>query len=89
MGRTIDPEPPGACDACGRACCTLDQVGIRCYHCRAGVFMSRRWWIFSRDQDSRWVATPREDIDPVELEAERARMGYTDPSVSQMSVHTE
>lgn len=51
--------------------------------------MSRRWWIFSRDQDSRWVATPREDIDPVELEAERARMGYTDPSVSQINVHTE
>jgi len=66
--------PPGACDACGRVCITLDQVGVRCYHCHAGVFMARAWWTFWRVED-RWIGTPREDIDLAELEVERARMG--------------
>jgi hypothetical protein len=74
MGRKIEPEPAGACDACARTCCTLDQVGIPCYYCHAGVFMGRQWWRFARDGMGRWLATPREDIDPGELEAERARI---------------
>lgn len=74
MGRTIDPEPAGACDACGRACCSLDQVGIPCFHCHAGVFMGRRWWTFARGRGGQWLATPRDDIDPAELGVERARM---------------
>jgi hypothetical protein len=36
--------------------------------------MGRRWWTFARGGDGRWLATPREDIDPAELAAERARM---------------
>jgi hypothetical protein len=66
--------PPGVCDACGRGCCSLDQVGGECYHCHAGVFMGRRWWVYTRGLDGAWIATPRDDIDPAELEAERARM---------------
>lgn len=68
--------PPGACDACGRCCCTLDQVGIPCYHCHAGVFMDRRWWTFTQDRFGTWLATPREDIDVAALAAERARITH-------------
>ncbi len=35
---------PGFCNVCWRPCITLDQVGIRCYHCRQGVFVHRRYW---------------------------------------------
>jgi len=73
MGRKIDPEPCGACDACGRCCHVLIEVGIPCYHCHAGIFMGARWWTFWRVGD-RWIGTPREDIDIAELDAERARM---------------
>lgn len=73
MGREIDPEPAGACDACGRTC-LRHEIGHECCHCHAGIFMSGRWWRFWRDEYGRWHGTPREDIDPAELEAERARM---------------
>lgn len=36
--------PAGVCDACGRTCMTLCQVGIQCYHCQAGVFQGRAKW---------------------------------------------
>jgi hypothetical protein len=52
----------------------LCEVGIPCYHCHAGIFMSARWWRFWRGQDGRWLATPRENIDVAELEVERARI---------------
>ncbi|MFS8456463.1 hypothetical protein EIQ18_00610 [Xanthomonas campestris pv. campestris] len=39
--------PPGICDACGCRCGTLDQVGIACYICGAGVFMHRCFWVFA------------------------------------------
>ncbi|MGD6497627.1 hypothetical protein VWR49_22640, partial [Xanthomonas citri pv. citri] len=79
----LDPwqfGPPGVCDACGGACGTMDQAGIVCYNCLAGVFMPRGFWQFSpcpscRGTDSfcsccggrNWIATPREDIDVDEL----------------------
>lgn len=71
MGRKIDPLPAGACDACGRCCHVLCEVGIPCYHCHAGVFMSGRWFIFWRGEYGRWIGVPREDISAAELEAER------------------
>jgi len=74
MGREIDPEPCGACDACGRCCHVLCEVGIPCYHCHAGIFMGRRWWRFWRDEFDRWYGSPREDIDVAELEAERTTL---------------
>lgn len=40
--------PAGVCDACGRFCQGLHQVGIRCYHCLAGTFIHRGEWIFAR-----------------------------------------
>jgi hypothetical protein len=36
--------------------------------------MGRRWWVFSRDGMSGWLATPRDDIEPAELAVERAKM---------------
>lgn len=65
---------PGLCDACGKYCCTLDQVGIVCYHCFAGVFMHRKWWVQWRVGDD-IVGTPREDIDLDELAAEWRGLG--------------
>lgn len=67
--------PAGACDACGRTCCTLDQVGSLCYHCHAGVFMGRRWWTYWQDEDGVWWGTPREDIDLSALAEEWRRLG--------------
>ncbi|WP_241485624.1 hypothetical protein, partial [Xanthomonas euvesicatoria] len=73
--------PPGICDACGSRCGTMDQAGIVCYVCKAGVFMPRGFWQFSpcpacKGADSfctccegrSCIATPREDIDVDELE---------------------
>jgi hypothetical protein len=34
--------------------------------------MGRQWWVFWRDGFGAWLATPREDLDPAELEAARA-----------------
>lgn len=73
-GRLQNPPPPGACDACARRCNTLGEVGIRCYHCGAGVFMGARWWDFTEDEEGKWIATPRDDIELAELAAERARL---------------
>lgn len=39
--------PPGICDACGCPCGTMDQAGIVCYACKAGVFMPRGFWQFA------------------------------------------
>ncbi|SOO00334.1 conserved hypothetical protein [Xanthomonas citri pv. fuscans] len=80
----LDPwlfGPPGVCDACGSRCGTMDQAGIVCYACKAGVFMPRGFWQFSpcpacKGTDSfctccegrNCIATPREDIDMRELE---------------------
>lgn len=75
--------PPGICDACGKRCITMDQVGIVCYHCFQGVFMHRSWWIYSSCpacgliawcdcevcRGTGVVATPREDIRPEDLRA--------------------
>jgi DnaJ-class molecular chaperone len=51
MGRRINKltfGPAGICDACGKRCVTLDQVGIPCFHCEGqGVFMHRQFWTFS------------------------------------------
>ncbi|CAD7741043.1 hypothetical protein LMG31884_47210 (plasmid) [Xanthomonas hydrangeae] len=89
MGRRKRPAlapwlfgPPGVCDACGCPCGTMDQAGIVCYACNAGVFMPRGFWQFAScpacaGTDAfclscggrNWVATPREDIDVGELEA--------------------
>lgn len=73
---------PGVCDACGSPCGTMDQAGIVCYVCLAGVFIQRGFWQFARcpncegadpfctDCGGRaYVATPREDIDMSELES--------------------
>lgn len=63
----------------------MDQAGIVCYTCNAGVFMHRSFWNFApcpgckgRDPFCGYchgrnvVATPREDIDAAELQAYRA-----------------
>lgn len=88
MSRFLDPlvlGPPGVCDACGRYCCTLDQVGIPCYHCESGVFVHRRFWTFSMCpfcsgagntsclacRGSCIVAAPDEALDPLALAADR------------------
>jgi len=60
MGRYVDPlvfGPPGICssETCRRSCCTLDQVGIRCYHCHEGVFIHRREWTFTKCPDCQGV----------------------------------
>jgi hypothetical protein len=71
MSRTINPEafgPPGICDACGRPCCGLEQVGIRCYHCKAGTFMSRHFWRFTWI-DGDLIATPRDDVTDADVRA--------------------
>lgn len=39
--------PAAICDVCGRACCTLDQAGIPCYHCYLGIFIHRGEWDYS------------------------------------------
>lgn len=87
MSRRLNPlvlGPPGVCDACGRHCCTLDQVGIACYHCERGVFVHRRFWAFSECpfcagsgnptclacRGSGIVAAPDESLDPLALAAE-------------------
>lgn len=47
MGRRVGKfvmGAPGICNVCGRPCCTLDQVGIECYHCHVGEFVHRRYW---------------------------------------------
>lgn len=37
--------PPAICNACGKPACTLDQAGMRCYHCEGeGVFVHRYAW---------------------------------------------
>lgn len=88
MGRYVEITPPGACDACGKPCITLDQVGIRCFHCHAGVFMSRQWFTFWRDDFGRWIATPREDLDVVKMEADRERVrGQAPLSAVAVIVH--
>jgi len=38
--------PAGICNVCGRACCTLDEAGIPCYHCFEGLFIHRQFWIY-------------------------------------------
>ncbi|CAD0362710.1 MULTISPECIES: hypothetical protein [Xanthomonas] len=79
----LDPwlfGPPGVCDACGGPCGTMDQAGIVCYFCFAGVFMQRSFWQFARCPSCKgtdifcvdccgraYVSTPREDIDVDEL----------------------
>jgi len=52
----------------------MDEVGIPCYHCRQGVFMSRRFWRYWTDEFGREWGTPREDIDPAVLEEEWRRV---------------
>lgn len=50
MARHIHPltfGPAGACDACGRLCFTLVEVGARCYHCGQGAFMHRQFWLYT------------------------------------------
>lgn len=47
MGRRRDTDflgPAGNCNVCGRSCCTLCQVGIKCYHCGEGEFLGRSAW---------------------------------------------
>lgn len=47
MGRTVNPwlfGRPGFCNVCGKPCCTMDQVDIRCYHCGQGSFVHRMYW---------------------------------------------
>ncbi|CAD7741604.1 hypothetical protein LMG31886_45250 (plasmid) [Xanthomonas hydrangeae] len=58
----------------------MDQAGIVCYFCFAGVFMHRSFWQFARCPSCKggdvfctdcggraYVSTPREDIDVEEL----------------------
>lgn len=59
----------------------MDQAGIVCYFCFAGVFMHRSFWQFARCPSCKggdvfctdcggraYVSTPRDDIDMGELE---------------------
>lgn len=48
----------------------MDQVGILCYHCHQGVFMSRRFWRYWTDEWGTQWGTPDEDIDLAALEEE-------------------
>jgi hypothetical protein len=73
MGRTIDPTPAGACDACGRTC-MRHELDHDCTYCHAGVLMNARWFTFWRDGYGTWHGSPREDIDLAELHAERERI---------------
>src|SRR5690348_14888715 len=52
-------SPPGYCDACGRACCVAHQVGIRCYHCFAGVFVSAAYfYVMEHDGEPHAIPLP-------------------------------
>ena len=75
MSRTINPEafgPPGICDACGRRCGDMQQVGSPCYYCRVGVFMHRRFWQFTYVGED-IIATPLEDVTEEDVAAELKR----------------
>ena len=82
MSRTTNKEafgPPGVCDACGRPCCGMEQVGIRCYHCKAATFMHRSLWRYSW-LDGDLIATPREDVSEADILAgSRSLISSTGP----------
>jgi hypothetical protein len=62
----------------------MDQAGIVCYFCGGGVFMHRKFWIYSRCSECEGIGrtlcdacnrvgclvAPREDLDLAELAAE-------------------
>jgi hypothetical protein len=71
MARTTNKEafgPPGVCDACGKPCCTMNQVGIPCYHCKVGTFMHRSLWRYTYINGD-LIATPRDDVSERDVRA--------------------
>jgi hypothetical protein len=79
MGRELSPmdsQPPATCDRCGGHACTLDQAGIVCYRCGAGIFMHRRFWRYLHDPwrgYRQFFALPDESVTEEEVAAEMAK----------------
>jgi hypothetical protein len=44
----------------------MQQVGIQCYHCHAGVFMHRKFWRFTYI-DGDMIATPKDEVTDADL----------------------
>ena len=60
-GRSTRRVPPGYCDACGKRCGEPFQVGIRCYHCFEGVFVSASYF-YLMVYDGEEYAIPRQEV---------------------------
>lgn len=91
MGRRVNPlvwGPAAICDACGRACVSLDQAGCICWFCGEGLFMHRRFWRFVACPECGGVGRvlcdrcnrvgvlvfPKEDLDLLDLARELATL---------------
>lgn len=69
---------PGACcDACARPNWDMGSEGSLCYHCGRGVFMHRRFWVYTFDGEEFVAATPRETVDEAMMQAEWQELAKT------------
>lgn len=78
--------PPGICDACGKPCGELHQVGIRCYHCFEGAFVPAALFYFM-ELDGHAYAIPLPEI--TEPPAAAVAVNMADPPAAELRARFE
>jgi hypothetical protein len=73
MSRTLF-GPGSICDNCGKPDWVMGSEGIVCYFCFAGVFVHRKFWVYTYDEHEDVTATPRSDLTLQELRDEWLRI---------------
>lgn len=67
--------PGSACSACHRVNWDIGSEGDVCYHCRAGIFMHRRFWQYTFDAKEALVGVaPNPTVTDAERYAEYLRL---------------
>lgn len=80
-GRSTKRTPPGYCDACSKPCCVAHQVGIRCYHCFEGVFVSYSYF-YVVEYNGEEYAIPRPEV--TEPAPGALAVNVTDPPAAEL-----
>ena len=80
-GRSSRRTPPGYCEGCGKPCCVPHQVGIRCYRCFDGVFVSAAFF-YVMDHGDEEHAIPLPEI--AEPAAGALALNVTGPPAAEL-----
>jgi len=66
IGRQITKSilgPGSTCDNCNRVNWDMGSEGSLCYYCKAGIFMHRKFWLYTfNDQDELISVATRDEV---------------------------